>query len=125
MRPSCVKPCVKRGKTDAADGEHCAPLVQAQLASAICEAVTRPGMRFVPVKTEEQQAVPVAHNTRDSLVRQLTQIANSIRAHVGEFGLVAPTGVHNVEALIGAGKRANCPLQHKTSCACSRPSSGK
>jgi transposase len=56
-----VKPYVKRGKTDAAD------------ASAICEAVSRPSMRFVPVKTEEQQAVLILHRTRDFLVRQLTR----------------------------------------------------
>ena len=90
MPPSYVKPYVRRGKTDAADAE------------AICEAVTRPSMRFVPVKTEEQQAVLMAHRTRDFLVRQLTQIGNSIRAHLGEFGLVAPKGVHNVEALLDA-----------------------
>ena len=90
MPPSYVKPYVRRGKTDAADAE------------AICEAVTRPSMRFVPVKSEEQQAVLMAHRTRDFLVRQLTQIGNSIRAHLGEFGFVAPKGVHNVEALLDA-----------------------
>ena len=90
MPPSYVKPYVKRGKTDAADAE------------AICEAVTRPSMRFVPIKTEEQQAVLMAHRTRDFLVRQLTQIGNSIRAHLGEFGFVAPKGAHNVEVLLDA-----------------------
>lgn len=90
MPPSYVKPYVKRGKTDAADAE------------AICEAVTRPSMRFVPVKSEEQQAVLMAHRTRDFLVRQLTQIGNSIRAHLGELGLVAPKGAHNVEVLLDA-----------------------
>lgn len=90
MPPSYVKPYVKRGKTDAADAE------------AICEAVTRPSMRFVPIKTEEQQAVLMAHRARDFLVRQLTQIGNSIRAHLGEFGLVAAKGVHNVEVLLDA-----------------------
>ena len=78
MPPSYVKPYVKRGKTDAAD------------AGAICEAVTRPSMRFVPVKTEAQQAVLMMHRTRDFLVRQLTQITNAIRAHLAEFGVVAP-----------------------------------
>ena len=61
--PSYVKPFVKRGKTDAADAE------------AICSAVTQPTMRFVPVKTEVQQAVLMSHRTRDFLVRQLTQLA--------------------------------------------------
>lgn len=71
--PSYVKPFVKRGKTDAADAE------------AICEAVTRPNMRFVPLKTEKQQAVLMQHRARDFLVRQLTQLANAIRAHLGGF----------------------------------------
>jgi transposase len=88
MPPSCVKPYVKRGKTDAAD------------AGAICEAVTRPSMRFVPVKTADQQAVLMMHRTRDFLVRQLTQVTNAIRAHLAEFGIVAPKGVHNVERLL-------------------------
>ncbi len=83
--PSYVKPFVKRGKTDAADAE------------AICIAVTQPTMRFVPVKTEAQQAVLMQHRTRDFLVRQLTQLANAIRAHLGEFGLVVPKGCHSKE----------------------------
>ena len=65
MPPTYVKPYVKRGKTDAADAE------------AICEAVTRPNMRFVPVKTEEQQSVLMMHRARDFLVRQLTQVSNA------------------------------------------------
>ena len=65
MPPPYVKPYVKRGKTDAADAE------------AICEAVTRPNMRFVPVKTEEQQSVLMMHRARDFLVRQLTQVSNA------------------------------------------------
>jgi transposase len=81
--PSYVKPFVKRGKTDAADAE------------AICTAVSRPSMRFVPVKTAAQQAMLMQHRTRDFLVRQLTQLANAIRAHLGEFGLVVPKGVHS------------------------------
>ena len=75
-----AKPCVKRGKTDAAD------------AAAICEAVTRPAMRFVPVKGTEQQAVLMLHRTRDLLVRQRTALANALRGHMAEFGLVAPRG---------------------------------
>jgi transposase len=65
MPPSYVKAYVKRGKTDAAD------------ASAICEAVTRPTMRFVPIKTDNQQAFLMMHRTRDFLVRQLTQVTNA------------------------------------------------
>ena len=95
--PSYVKPFVKRGKTDAADAE------------AICTAVTQPTMRFVPVKTEVQQAVLMSHRTRDFLVRQLTQLANAIRAHLGEFGLVVPKGVHNMGRLVAAAEAANLP----------------
>ena len=97
MPPSYVKPYVKRGKTDAAD------------AGAIAEAVTRPCMRFVPVKTEEQQAILMMHRTRDFLVRQLTQVTNAIRAHLAEFGIVAPKGVHNVERLLTMAEDAALP----------------
>ena len=82
-----VKPYVKRGKTDAADAE------------AICEAVTRPTMRFVPVKTAEQQAVLVLHRTRDLLVRQRTALVNALRGHLAEFGIVAPQGMSRVADL--------------------------
>src|SRR6202023_1454699 len=67
--PSYVKPYVRRGKNDAADAE------------AICEAVTRPNMRFVPVKTTDQQAVLMLHRTRALLIRQQTMLANAFRAH--------------------------------------------
>ena len=76
---------------------------------AICEAVTRPNMRFVPIKTEDQQAVLMTHRARDFLVRQLTQITNSIRAHLGEFGIVAPKGIHNVERLLAMAEAAVLP----------------
>jgi len=95
--PSHVKPFVKRGKTDAADAE------------AICEAVIRPNMRFVPLKTEKQQAVLMQHRARDFLVRQLTQLANAIRAHLGEFGIVVPKGVHNMGRLIAEAETADLP----------------
>lgn len=95
--PSHVKPFVKRGKTDAADAE------------AICEAVIRPNMRFVPLKTEKQQAVLMQHRTGDFLVRQLTQLANAIRAHLGEFGIVVPKGVHNMGRLIAEAETADLP----------------
>jgi transposase len=83
-----VKPYVKRGKTDAADAE------------AICEAVTRPTMRFVPIKTPEQQAVLMLHRTRDLLVRQRTMLVNALRGHMAEFGIVAPQGISRVADLV-------------------------
>ena len=78
--PAYVKPFVKRQKNDAAD------------AAAICEAVTRPSMRFVPIKSTDQQALLMLHRTRDLLIRQRTQLINALRAHLAEFGLVAATG---------------------------------
>ena len=83
-----VKPYVKRGKTDAADAE------------AICEAVTRPTMRFVPMKTADQQAVLMLHRTRDLLVRQRTALVNALRGHLAEFGIVAPQGISRVAELL-------------------------
>jgi transposase len=82
-----VKPYVKRQKNDAADAE------------AICEAVTRPNMRFVPMKTEEQQGVLVLHRSRDLLMRQRTMILNAIRAHFAEFGIIAAQGPRKVAEL--------------------------
>ena len=76
-----VKPYVKRGKTDAADAE------------AICEAVRRPTMRFVPVKSPEQQAALSMHRTRDLLVKQRTQLVNMIRGLLAEFGINIPKGL--------------------------------
>jgi len=90
MPPAYVKPYVKRGKTDAADAE------------AICEAVTRPTMRFVPVKSAERQAALLDHKARDFLVRQRTQIVNAIRAHLAEFGIVVAKGIHSVGRLLDA-----------------------
>jgi transposase len=75
MPPAYVKPYVKRGKTDAGDAE------------AICEAVRRPTMRFVAVKSVEQQAALSLHRTRDLLVRQRTQLVNMIRGLLAEFGI--------------------------------------
>ena len=80
MPPSYVKGYVKRSKSDAAD------------AAAICEAVTRPSMRFVPIKSTDQQALLMLHRTRDLLIRQRTQLINALRAHLAEFGLVAEKG---------------------------------
>ena len=88
MPPAYVKPYVKRGKTDAADAE------------AICEAVTRPTMRFVPAKTEAQQAGLVELRVRDLLVRQRTQTVSALRGHLAEFGIVAPKGIWRVAELL-------------------------
>ncbi len=88
MPPAYVKPYVKRQKNDAADAE------------AICEAVTRPTMRFVEVKSPEQQSVMVLHRVRLMLMRQRIQLSNAIRGHMAEFGLVAPIGRAGLQSLI-------------------------
>jgi transposase len=88
MPPSYVKPYVKRQKNDAADAE------------AICEAVQRPNMRFVPVKTPDQQACLMLHRTRHLLIRQQTALINAIRAHLAEFGIVAAVGRNGVKELL-------------------------
>ena len=87
MPPSYVKGYVKRGKSDALDAE------------AICEAVQRPTMRFVSVKTVEQQGILMAQRTRSLVVRQRTMAANALRAHLAEFGLVANPGIANLVKL--------------------------
>ena len=87
--PIYVKAYVKRSKTDAADAE------------AICEAVTRPTMRFVPIKSEAQQAAGVVLKTRELLVRQRTQTANALRAHMMEFGIAAAKGMESLEKIAG------------------------
>ena len=94
MPAAYVKPYVKRGKTDRADAE------------AICEAVARPPMRFVPVKSAAAQAAPLDHKARDFLIRQQTQTVNTIRAHLAEFGIVVAKGIHNVDRLLEAAGRA-------------------
>jgi transposase len=88
MPPAYVKPYVKRQKNDAADAE------------AICEAVTRANMRFVETKTPEQQSGLVLHRTRHLFIRQQTAVINAIRAHLAEFGIVAPVGRNGVEGLL-------------------------
>jgi transposase len=87
MPPAYAKAYVKRNKNDAADAE------------AICEAVTRPSMRFVPVKDAEQQSVLMLNRARNLLVRQRTMLVNALRAHMAEFGIIAPQGLRNVELL--------------------------
>ena len=89
MPPAYVKPYVKRHKNDAADAE------------AICEAVTRANMRFVATKTAEQQSCLTLHRTRHLFIRQQTSVINAIRAHLAEFGIVAPVGRNGVEQLLG------------------------
>jgi len=88
MPASYVKAYVKRSKNDAAD------------AAAICEAVTRPSMRFVPMKTIDQQAALMLHRTRDLLIRQRTQLTNALRAHFAELGMVAARGMDGVKGLV-------------------------
>src|SRR5213080_1023208 len=88
MPPAYVKPYVKRQKNDMADAE------------AICEAVTRANMRFVPTKTPEQQSGLMLHRTRHLLIRQQTSVINAIRAHLAEFGITAPVGRRGVEELL-------------------------
>ena len=88
MPPAYVKPYVKRQKNDVADAE------------AICEAVTRANMRFVATKTPEQQSCLMLHRTRHLFIRQQTAVINVIRAHLAEFGIVAPVGRNGVEELL-------------------------
>ena len=88
MPPAYVKPFVKRGKTDAADAE------------AISEAVTRKSMRFVPIKSAEQQAASMVLKTRALLVSQKTQAINALRAHLSELGIIAAVGAGKVATLI-------------------------
>jgi transposase len=88
MPPAYVKPYVKRQKNDAADAE------------AICEAVTRPTMRFVKIKSREQQSVMGLHRVRLMLMRQRIQLSNAIRGHLTEYGLVAPVGRNGLAQLI-------------------------
>jgi transposase len=89
MPPAYVKPYVKRQKNDATDAE------------AICEAVSRPNMRFVATKTPEQQSCLMLHRTRHLFIRQQTAVINAIRAHLAELGIVAPVGRQGVEQLLG------------------------
>lgn len=88
MPAAYVKPYVKRGKSDAIDAE------------AICEAVGRPTMRFVPAKSAVQQSIVMLHRTRDLLVRQRTMLANALRGHLAEFGIVAAQGIWRLSELL-------------------------
>jgi transposase len=95
MPPAYVKPYVKRQKNDATDAE------------AICEAVRRPTMRFVETETPEQQSCLMLHRTRHLFIRQQTAVVNAIRAHLAEFGIVAPVGRRGVEELLNVVADAN------------------
>ena len=95
--PTYVKPYVKRQKNDAADAE------------AICEAVTRPSMRFVPVKGAERQGVLMLHRTRDLLMRQRTMTLNAARGHLAEFGIITAQGPHRILTLIRAIRAGEVP----------------
>jgi transposase len=88
--PAYVKPYLRRQKNDRND------------AAAICEAVTRPSMRFVAIKTEDQQAIQMLHRARDLFVAQLTQSINALRAHLAEFGYAFPQGVAGVSRAMAA-----------------------
>jgi transposase len=105
MSPSFVKPYVKSQKNDAMDAE------------AICEAVQRPTMRFVPIKTREQQAIIALHSARELLVRQQTMVVNACRACLAEFGFVAKMGTVGFSALLAELRKApakNVPVPAKT-----------
>lgn len=86
--PQYVKPYVKRGKNDATDAE------------ALCEAVTRPSMRFVPIKSRERQATCMLMTVRERLVSVKSQLSNAFRSYAAEFGIVGPAGRQNVNALM-------------------------
>src|ERR1700681_172219 len=88
ISPSYVKAYLKRSKNDAND------------AAAICEAVTRPSMRFVPIKTKEQQAALMLHRTRQLLVRQRTMLSNALRGHLAELGVVSAKGRNGTGELL-------------------------
>jgi transposase len=98
IAPTRVKPYVQRGKKNDAND-----------AAAIAEAITRPHMTFVPVKTEAQQGVLMLHRSRDLLVRQRTMLINALRAHLAEFGIVAAKGRGKVADLIGGLDEADIP----------------
>ena len=103
MPPAYTKPYVKRGKNDAVDAE------------AICEAVSRPGMRFVPVKSADQQAILMLHTTREMLVKQRTMAVNAMRSLLSEFGIIVAKGIDHVDELLALAEMdATLPSAAKT-----------
>ncbi|WP_363351899.1 IS110 family transposase [Methylocystis echinoides] len=101
IAPSYTKPYVKRGKNDAVDAE------------AICEAMSRPDMRFVPIKSAEQQAALALHKARELLVKQQTMSVNALRGHLAEFGVVVAKGVGRVEELLAEAEDTSLPAALK------------
>jgi transposase len=105
--PAYIKPYVKRGKNDALD------------AAAICEAMSRPGMRYVPVKSTDQQAVLMLHKTRELLVKQRTMSVNALRSHLAEFGVVVAKGISRIDELVALAQQdGELPQFAKTAVAC-------
>ena len=103
MPPKYVKAYVKRGKTDPGD------------AAAICEAVTRPSMSFVPVKGLEQQGLSMLHSARSQLIGQRTQLVNGVRGHLSELGIIAARGLlglAELAAIVRDESDQGCPRQH-------------
>jgi transposase len=101
LPPQYVKPFVKRGKNDRND------------AQAICEAASRPTMRSVPVKSADSQAEAMDLSARDLLVRQRTQLANAVRGHAAEFGVIVAKGIAQLEPLLAKIAEANLPQPAK------------
>jgi transposase len=108
--PVYVKPYVKRGKNDAAG------------AAAVCEALSRPNMRFVPVKSAAQQADLMLHKTRELLVAQRTMTGNAVRGHLSEFGCIAAKGIGRVADLIETAEAGRSPSRPRRRCGFSRAS---
>jgi transposase len=109
MPPQYVKPYVKRNKHDAADAEAC------------CEAVQRPGMKFVPIKSEGQQSLLMLHRIRDRLLAERTASINAIRGHMAEFGIVAAQrvrGFNELRAVIGDSDDRRLPVRARALLAC-------
>ena len=109
--PQYVKPFVKRAKNDRNDAE------------AICEAGGRPGMRFVPVKSAEQQAQAMVLKVRETLIGQRTQLANSLRGHAAEFGVIAGKGIKRVRASMTRAFCVGVSLANTLACSAAAPSS--
>lgn len=105
--PAYIKPYVKRGKNDVVD------------AAAICEAMSRPEMRFVPIKSSDQQAVLMLHKARELLVKQRTMSVNALRGHLAEFGIVVAKGIGHVDELLALAKADTAlPQIAKSAVAC-------
>jgi transposase len=104
IAPQLAKPYVKRGKNDTADAE------------ALCEAMSRPTMRFVPLKTLDQQAALMLVSVRDRLIRNRTQLSNAIRGHAAEFGFSVPKGLANLGLLLDLPRFSGEALAHLPAC---------